>query len=449
MPSIRFSRDVNVRHEVDVFVAGGGPAGVAAAVAAARQGCSVFLVESQGCLGGSGTAGGLPVFCHFTDLESFVAGGVGRDVYDRLYRCGGQGPGMRYDDPHGVVVYKAEVLKRVYDDLLAESGAEWTFFTDLVAVEAAKGRVDCVVCAAKSGLFAVRAKVYVDCTGDGDLAAWAGAPFEKGDAAGALQPPTLCSLWADIDWQRADREGCGIWQQEKHLPAAIANGVFSVGDVHMPGMAPVGEHLGGGNIGHIHGTDATDERCVTRAMIRGRKLLLEYETYFKKYLKGYERMELAATAAMLGIRETRRILGDYVLNVQDFLRRAVFEDEIGRFAYPIDVHAPTPDRAGEVFEGMRRYRMGPGESYGIPYRVLTPRGLSNVLTAGRCVSADRQVFGSIRVMPGCFITGQAAGVAAAIAARGPADVRQVPIAELHGRLKALGAFLPNARPGHE
>ncbi len=172
---------------------------------------------------------------------------------------------------------------------------------------------------------------------------------------------------------------------------------------------------------------------------------VEYERYYKKYLKGFERMELVATASQLGSRESRRILGDYVLTLADFKSRATFPDEIGRYNYDVDVHASKPDLASfqRCREDFKALRCGKGESYGIPYRCLVPRKLTNVLVAGRSVSTDRYMQSSIRVMPGCFITGQAIGVAAAICAQEGCDTRGVPVPELQRRLKDLGAYLPN------
>ncbi len=436
----RFSRDVPLRHDVDVFVAGGGPAGCAAAVAAARQGRSVFLAEAHSCLGGMGTAGLVPAFMQFGDGEHFLAAGIGREVLDRLLAASNVGPGDKYRC-HSI---DAEALKRVYDDLLTEAGVDFTFHTTLIGVETDGGRVSHAVLAAKSGLFAVRAKMFVDGTGDGDLAAWAGAPFEKGDEQGNLMPGTLCSLWADVDWPAVRQSGLGTGAQR--LPEAIDAGVFTVPDRHLPGMWQVGETVGGGNIGHTFGVDNTDERSITEAMVHGRKLVLEYERYYKEYLRGFEKMKLVGTGSLLGVRETRRILGDYVLCLDDFKSRASFDDEIGRYSYPVDIHASKPDdESYRKFEAeFRTLRYKKGESYGVPYRILTPRGLSNVLVVGRCVSTDRYLQGSIRVMPGCYITGQAAGVAAAIAAEQDTDARGFAVRELQRRLKALGAYLPNS-----
>ena len=435
--TIQFNREVPIRHEVDVFVAGGGPAGCAAALTAARQGRSVYLAEAHTCLGGMGTAGMVPVFMQFTDGVNFLADGIGREVLETLRKAGGTYP----PDSRGI---RAETLKRVYDNLLKQAGVAFTFYTQLLDVRAGRGRVRDAICAGKSGLFAVRAKVFIDGTGDGDLAARAGAPFEKGDAAGRMMPGTLCSLWAGIDWDAVHAGGLGVGNQR--IEEAFKDGVLTLEDRHLPGMWQVGDKVGGGNIGHTFDLDGTDERSLTDALLWGRKSMLEYERYYKLYLKGFEQMELVATGSLLGVRETRRILGDYILCEDDFRKRAVFADEIGRYSYPIDIHIARPDKESydKFYKEITTMCLGKGESYGIPYRCLTPKGLANVLVAGRCVSTDRSMQSSIRVMPGCYITGQAAGMAAAMMAEADADSRAVDIRQLQQRLKAMGAYLPNA-----
>ena len=436
---LSYQRGLRVRYEADILVAGGGPAGVAAAVAAARQNRSVRLIEAHSCLGGMGTAGMVPAFMQFTDGINFLAGGVGREILDSLREADGTVPA----DGMGI---RAEVLKRVYDELLVDAGVAFTFHTQLVDVTLEDGCVHEAICAGKSGLFAIRAKVFIDATGDGDLAAFAGAPYEKGDTDGNMMPGTLCSLWAGIDWDKVRDSGLGAGNSR--IEEAISDGIFSLEDRHLPGMWQVGNTIGGGNIGHTFNLDGTDEESLTQAYLWGRKSLKEYERYYKEYLKGFEKMELVATASLLGVRETRRIIGDYILNIDDFKNLAVFEDEIGRYSYPIDIHVARPDR--ESYEKFRRefttLRLGKGESYGIPYRILTPKGLRNVFVAGRCVSTDRNMQASIRVMPGCYITGQAAGVAAAMIVETQADSRTINIRKLQARLKAMGAFLPNFDP---
>ena len=440
---IEYTKQLPVRHQVDVFVAGGGPAGIAAALAASRQGASVLLIEGTACFGGMGTAGMVPAFMQFADGINFLAGGIGREIYDRLWEGKGASPDDRYDNPMRHLSIHAEVLKRVYDEMITESGINYALMTQMVDVIASDGAVSAVVCAGKSGPYAVRAQMYVDATGDGDLASWAGAPYEKGDEQGQMMAGTLCSLWANVDW---DAVRAAKQRAEDELPRAFADGCFAVQDHHLPGMWRVGHTLAGGNLGHTFGVDGTDERSLTEALVYGRKLLTEYEHFYRRYMSGYDSLELAATGALLGIRETRRIIGDYQLNLADFQARAVFADEIGRYSYPVDVHAsdPSAEAFDKLMEGLHAFRLGIGESYGIPYRTLTPKGLSNVLVAGRCISADRPLQGSVRVMPGCYITGQAAGVAAALGAAGDQDVHAIDVSEVQGRLKELGAYLPNA-----
>ncbi|MGI6373245.1 MAG: FAD-dependent oxidoreductase [Caldicoprobacterales bacterium] len=432
MGKVVFQRDLEVRHEVDVLVVGGGPAGVAAAVSAARQGAKVFLAEATACLGGLGTSGMVPAFMQFTDGVNFLAGGIGEEILNKMWEYGGKIEGSEYS-------IKVEALKRVYDDIVTEAGVDFTLHTQMVAVDAEDGLVNYVVFAAKSGMFAVKAKIYIDGTGDGDLCAWAGAEYEKGDENGEMMAGTLCSLWANIDWDRVVRP------DNRRLEEAIKDKIFTYEDRHLSGIWRTGKTLGGGNIGHTYDVDGTDERSLTKSLIWGRKSMTEFERYYREYLDGYEEMELAATGAILGIRESRRILGDYVMVLDDFINRASFDDEIGRYAYPVDIH--PSDTSVEGFKKFEKeyhnLRYKDGESYGIPYRALTPKGLQNVLVAGRCVSCDRYMQSSIRVMPGCYITGQAAGVAAAMAAEKNTDTRGIDIKELQSRLKAIGAYLPN------
>ncbi len=445
---LKYSRTIPVKRTVDVFVAGGGPSGIAAAIAAARMGAAVFLAENLGAFGGMGTSGGIPFICRPTDGVNFLAGGIGREVYDRVFQAGGAAPEMVYDrhpDSIGGFVYNPESLKRVYDDMMTECGADFTFSTRVIDVQKQEGFVTHAICAAPSGVFAVAAKIFVDATGDGDLAAKAGAPFEFGDRDGLAQASTLCSLWSGIDWSRKR-----IWTDHLAVRKAFEEGVFEIPDPGLPGILHTRADSGWGNVGHLFGIDSRDECSLTRGMIEGRKLALRYERYYRNYVDGCENAVLLWTAQTLGIRESRRILGDYQLTVDDFVRKAVFKDEIGRYAYPIDLHATRPfnrwperSESDSVFERFSYHK--PGENYGIPYRILLPRSLENVLVAGRCVSTDRGMHGSIRVQAGCFITGQAAGMAAAIASGRTLPTRAVPIAELQENLLKIGAFLPNFR----
>ena len=199
-------------------------------------------------------------------------------------------------------------------------------------------------------------------------------------------------------------------------------------------------------LGHIYGVDATDERDVTRGYVEGRRVAEIIHDFYRRRVPGYEYADLTATAALLGVRESRRICGDYRLCFADYLARRHFADDIGCFCYPVDIHASTPDAARQkrVAERMRETAYLPGENYGIPYRALIPAGIANLLVPGRAISSDRPIQSSIRVMPPCFVTGQAAGIAATLAA-GQSDVRAVDTAVLQQRLAELGACFSQRR----
>lgn len=434
MQEIEFKRRVPVTKEVDVFIAGGGPAGIAAAVTAARMGVKVFLAEKQQCFGGAATLSGVPAFMRFSDGEHFLAGGIGREVFDALYGSG--------EDYHTIEFsILTEKLKRIYDDMMAESGADFLFDTSLVDVQTEEGEISAVILQGHEDLFAVKAKTYIDCTGDGTLSVMAGAPWEKGDEQGRMMPATLCTLWTNIDWSRAIVQ-VGLDPDNRMLPQAFADGVFSVQDTSLPGMWRLPEDMGGGNIGHVFEIDGTKEADLTRGILDARRRMQEYEYYYNHYLEGYEKAFIVSTGANLGIRETRRILGEYVLDAEDYAARASFADEIGRYCYPIDLHPVAPGAAKTKYEEEYTKGYGKGNSYGIPYRCLLPKNTKNLLTAGRCISTSREMNGSTRVMPCCFITGMAAGAAAALAKNGA--VRDVSVAVLREELKKKGAYLPDA-----
>lgn len=435
MSKLSYTREIPVTTEVDIFIGGGGPAGIVAAIAAARQGATVCLVDEGSCLGGMMALGWVPAFSGLSDGVNFMAGGIGKEIYDKLDRMG------------GIVSYNAvkiEILKRIYDDMIIKAGVRLLLLTKVIDITLdSSSRLSNVILASKSGIFSIKAKIFIDCTGDGEIGAKAGAPFLKGDDYGRMMAATLCSLWAGIDWDQV--YAGGRIADDTYIEDAYRNGVLPGHDRHLPGMWRIGKNLGGGNIGHLFDVDSTDEESLTQALISGRKLVMQYEQYYKTYLKGFKNMELVGTAPIMGVREGRRFIGDYILSVDDYVNRASFDDEIGRFAYPIDIHASNTD--AESFREYEKffidYRYEAGENYGIPYRILTTKGFDNLLVAGRCVSADRYMMGSLRVTPGCYITGQAAGIAAALALNADNDIRAFDIGELQVRLKDMGAFMPN------
>ena len=429
-----FKKNLPVRYKTDILVVGGGPSGVAAAVTAARKGKRVMIIENNGCFGGEGTTALVPSFAQFTDGKDFLIGGIGREIRDLTI-------GEYCDFKRDFYTFSVEKLKRVYDKLVTnEKNINFLFFTKMVDVVSHGDHVDYVVAASKFGLFAIKADIYIDCTGDGDLCAWAGADFLYGDENGDVMPPTLCSLWSNVNFDKVE-------PIKDKLEIAFSDGVFTNEDRHVPGIMPSNEEkgIGGGNVGHIFNTNGTDDVSLTEAMVMGRKIVAEFENFYDNYAKGYENAYLCYTADMLGVRESRRIVGDYQLCGEDFKKRAIFDDEIGRYAYPVDIHIMKPSREAydayfNEFEKEMRY--GVGESYGIPYRILTPKKLSNVLVAGRCVSTDRQMQASIRVMPGCYITGQAAGDAAVLACKSK-DTRKVDIKELQNEIVKSGGIITN------
>ena len=446
------ARAIPLDDRYDVIVAGGGPAGCGAAAAAARQGARTLLIEANGALGGMGTLGLVPFFCGFGDGATFIARGIAEQVRLRLIEGT---PHMRNPQPDWLRFWPSidpERLKRIYDDLVTAAGADVLFHTALVGVERGAGGVEALLAANKEGLSALRARVYIDATGDGDLAAWAGAPFEKGDAAGRLQPATLCFMLANADLYALEKGPESSWAttQQAVREAWLSKQHPLIEDAHCCSRL-LGADVYGFNAGHVYGVDNTDPASVSQALIRGRRQAEQYRAVLAARHPGYANAWLAATAAVLGVRETRRIMGDYVLTIDDYRARRSFPDEICRNAYNIDVHGSKKTEAGaaDTDAETRRRQMAAeieqysdGESYGVPYRCLTPRGLGNVLTAGRCISTDRRINGSVRIMACCLTTGEAAGAAAALAAQGDGDVHAVDTARLRAVLREHGAYLP-------
>ena len=442
---MKYEKNIENNYDVDVLVAGGGPAGVAAAWACATKGCNVLIIENSGCFGGMGTIGKVPMFTMFTDGVNFLSGGFGKLIYDKCFENDAVSPDDYKDNKlkQGSFSIQAEKLKKIYDDVITKSGAKVLFYTKIIDAVTFDGKVEYAICSGKSSIFSVKAKVYIDCTGDGTFSYYCGAEYEKGDSNGKMQPGTLCTEWSDIDWDKAKQSGNhGLWPtNEKFLDKAFEDGIFSVNDKHLPGIWRTGESTGGGNTGHAVGVDGTDEVSLTRATIEERARIWEYQEYYRKYLSGYENARITGSGEVLGIRETRRIKGLYTLTKEDYLKRADFDDEIGRYSYQIDLHASDSKELKNNMELFKSLCYKPGESYGIPYSSLVPKGFDNLLVAGRCISCDRYMQASIRVMPGCFITGQGAGIAAYLAVKNHQCVYDVNIKWLKEELREIGAFI--------
>ncbi len=428
----------------DVIVVGGGPAGCAAAIAAAEEGAKTLLIESTGSLGGAGTTALVPTWCPFSDQEKIIYRGLAEKIFQASKK------GLAHIEPDRMdwVPIDPEKLKRIYDDLVTEAGVEVLFQTTLASVEMASAReVNAIVVANKAGLTAFKAKVFIDCTGDGDLAAWAGALFQKGDDDGTTQPATHCFILSNVD-EAAYHRGPSLHPNNKKSPIfdILASGKYpEIPDSHLCNTL-IGPGTIGFNAGHLWKVDNTDPKIATKALMMGRKMAEAFHRALAEYLpEAFGRAFLVTTGSVLGVRETRRIIGDYVLTLQDYMGRQSFPDEICRNSYFIDLHF-TKDEAihsHKIDVETRFDRYGKGESHGIPYRCLTPRGLSNVLVAGRSISCERIVHGSIRVMPVCLAMGEAAGVAAAQSLQlSSVDVHQIDTNQLRHRLRTRGAYLP-------
>jgi hypothetical protein len=326
-----------------------------------------------------------------------------------------------------------EYLMSVYDKFVTESGVKVLFFSRLVSVElSANDTVDALIVANKAGLTAFKAKVYIDATGDGDLSAYAGASFKRGDENGVEQSSTLCFSFANVDSYNYVN-GPVLWPGNKNSPIhdIVRSGKYPLLDLHLCNNL-IGPDVVQFNAGHLE-VDSTDPYSVSQGMITGRQIAVQQLEALKEYQpKTFGGSFIVRTASVLGVRESRRIEGDYTFTIEDWTERKSFEDEIGRNSYYIDVH-----KVG--FISPPEYKKG--ESHGIPYRCLTPKGLKNVLTAGRCISTDEDTFGSLRVMPPCLVTGEAAGMAAAHAIKqSKNDVHKIDVQFLRKRLKEEGQY---------
>jgi hypothetical protein len=449
-PSVRSHwRELPLIEQVDVLVVGGGPAGCVAAISAAREGARTLLIERFGFLGGSGTAALVPAFCPFSDSRQAITRGIGLEILEQMKA------GMAHipDEMVDWVPIDVERLKQIYDQRLTQAGVEIRFLTQFVDVELDGGSVLSAVVHNKSGLQRYAAAVVIDCSGDGDAAFAAGAEYAMGDAdSGALQPCTMCFVLSGVDQSRLQP---WLWKNDAEnllLKPAIAK-ARAAGDLDIledaANVAYQSESTIGFNFSHVFDVDATDARQLSEAHVRGRELVQHLAGFVRKYLPGCEEAYLVSSGVQIGVRETRRIIGDYVLTLDDYLARRSFEDEIARNAYYIDIHLSKTEwerQLGEEIDWAEKiHQYAPGESHGIPYRCLVPKGLTNVLVAGRCISTDRATQGSVRVMPNCFALGEAAGCAAAWAAKQHAgDVRAVDVAGLRAALVKHGAYLPSA-----
>lgn len=456
METYTLKRDIEIEDDVDLLVAGGGPAGTAAAICAARLGAKVLLAEATGCLGGMGTSGLVTTFGPVSDGKEMLVGGVMREIILSMQQRGQLGPHVVPDYLHSQlnrwVPFKPEGLKRLLDDLVEDAGVDVRFFTRVIDAEASKDRVDGAVISNVEGYRFIRAKAFIDATGDAALADLCGADCKVIlRDIDAVAPSTLCSLFSGVNWDHpvygSDWRGIDEAKalSKRRLLQAIEDGHFTQPDRFMPGMNKIGRQAAQLNGGHVFNLNGLSSRSLSDGMMFGRRLAVEYAEFFRKYMPGCEEIELLTTAPVMGVRDTRRIVGEFELTIEDFESARQFPDQIAVYNRPTDVH-PTNSSEEEYrrfvndFEGKHSLRAG--QSLGIPYSILVPKGWSNLWVAGRCHSSDTKVHGSIRAQSAAYMMGQAVGTAAvqSIATGEPAC--DLDTERLVRTLREQGAHLP-------
>lgn len=432
----------------EVIVAGGGPSGTAAAIAAARNGAKTLLIEKDGYLGGMATGASIPAFCTFTNGVETVIQGIGLEILEELKKNTWRSPfyDHRPDRTEGLdwLPIDSEALKLVLDELVISSGCELLLHTSMIDCEKNGNRIEKLIIHNKSGIQELTSDVLIDCTGDADLAALAGCEMEYGDENGQVQGGTLCFKVANFDTERfldyARESG-----ENGNLAVAAAkareNGDFPEGEVKVAGIALPSPGMAAFNFGHVFTWNPVDGASMTRAEVEARKRLPELMRFIRRYVPGAENAVLAVSGPNMGVRESRRICGKYRLTIEDYEKRADFADSIAYYSYPVDIHASNAAEKEKLEHDYQTMRYGPGEAYGIPYRCLLPINVSNLLVAGRTVSCDRMMQASLRVMPACFAMGQAAGTAAAAAIKEGIEPGSVNTKKLRRILWDQGAYL--------
>jgi hypothetical protein len=436
---------VPVEEGYDLVVAGGGPAGTAAAVCAGRLGARVLLIEGTGCLGGMGTSAMVSAWSDTADGERPLIGGLMREIVETMHERGYLRPGINPDRwrraLHSGFGFNAEGLKLLLDELCQKAGVETRFFTRVIDVDATAPQVNGVVLSNIEGLRYIKARAFIDGTGDAMLTHACGAPVrEAGRDTEHIMAPTLCSAQAGIDFSQFKKG-----QEQATVFQAIADGFFSQPDRHVPGIFQTGPTTAILNAGHLFGTDALNCRSLSAGMMWGRRLAEEYVRFYRKYFKGCEHMEFVASGALLGVRESRRIVGEYELNYDDFTCRRSFADQIAIYNKSVDIHVhDTSDEQWERYttEFLKMDRTAPGEHYGIPYGILVPKGWKNLWATGRCNSSDIKMHGAIRDQPACFMMGEAAGTAAVQHLKTGQAACDLDTARLVETLRAAGGVLP-------
>ena len=410
----------------DIAVIGGGFAGAAAAIAAARAGASVILVEKSNALGGAATNclvnPFMPYSTKINGERVDLSAGLFKEIHKALEARGAMAKES----------FSEEELKFVLGEMAISAGVDLLFHATLFKVNKREGKITSAVFATKGENVSVRAKYFIDATGDAQLAYLAGLETNLGRESDHLcQPMTLCFRLGNVDVEKFYASRPAL--KEAHAKSLEAGELINPRENILVFKTPVN------NVLHFNTTrvvkhDPTNATDVTNAEILARRQIYEIYDFMKKHADGLENSFLMMSAAEIGVRESRMIVGEYVLTEQDCRNFTKFEDSIAACNYDIDIHNPEGT-------GTSHYYFPEGEYYTIPYRSLIPKGVSNMLVAGRCISSDHGAQASYRIMPVVCCIGEAAGIAIALAAKGNLDTRDVDVAKMQSILKENGAFV--------
>lgn len=432
-------RDVPIRAVADVAVAGGGPSGVAAAITAARSGLSVILIERYGFFGGLATAGSVGTICglylHHPDRVEYIIEGFAKELAEALVgRAGAFGPFIRQG--FTALLYNPWHLKRLLDGWIGSQKNITPMLHSYVADVVVKAdRIESLLVASPEGLSAVSAGIYIDATGDALVAEAAGFRTEKGDSRGIVMNPTMMFTVQGLDLVAYQQKGMAVLNDKIREAIAGGNYPLTVGQglviptfrqgealIKLSSLARDGRALDGSVVSDL-----------TYAELKGRDDAEVAMEFLKKEVPGFENAFLADTAIQVGIRETRRIVGKYVLTEGDVLSGKKFPDTICLSSWPL-----------EKWEDGREPEMvllPEGHYYGVPYRSLVPLGSRNLLVTGRAISMDHGALASARVMGVCMAEGQAAGTACSLALGGGVGPSEIDVEQLQSELKKDGARL--------
>ncbi len=455
MTTTQFAQDIPIGKSYDVVVCGGGPSGVAAALASRRSGLSTLLVEGLGQLGGVGTSAGVSILLggRTRDNRAQCVGGIFQEVGDDLIRRGGAVDPRSVKDEEFIpfgwygrgtlsvgLTFDPIPMVALLDEKMLQAGVDVLYFTHLVDTLRAGERISHVVVHNKSGLVAHPAKAVIDATGDADVAARCGCPFVKGRESDGLATPATLMFVVDRVDQAALRDY--IYSHKSPRLRELISDLRQRGewpfpyDIFISLQTPeTGSFII--NTTRICDVDGTDGISLTSGMMRGRQELHALFTIMRRHMPGFSNARIMQVAPMLGVRETRRIAGDFVLTVDDVVAQRTFPDTIGLSGYTWDL--PDPKRPSH--QPMHEKKVPMPELTPIPYRTMLPRRIINLICPGRAISVERDVMGPLRVMAPCYAMGEASGVAASQVVRDGASFTEVNIAQLIADLRARGAIL--------